>query len=352
MSFVSAFKKTGSRFFLTIICTLFIPYMLDGCATIAQYSVVLGLPLFALLADYMRFVNKVIVNEERPEGISQGSFYVTKLKSSFGLFFNINSEDSLKKSWVNGRVVAWILCGVLGASIPIILKSQTFENLQVLAVSGYYEQKKDYIKDREFVQPFAENGNALAQYQLGFLLHKGLGGPVDNEKAIYWMRLAHEQGYIDGTRGLASLYEHDCVKAVILYEKAIAANDSQSMKNMTNMYLNGKCVEKSLVKAIVLLKKAAALGNKDALLVLGHHYHYGIGVTRNIETAKKIYLKLAEDGFSKGQVNLAALLFDEGGYTNNVEGLKWVRMAVAQDDPNGIDLLRSFKNRNPHFKLK
>jgi len=81
----------------------------------------------------------------------------------------------------------------------------------------------------------AEQGNALAQFNLGTMYFKGRGVPQDDQEAMKWFRLAAEQGY------------------------AFAQN------NLGFMYGNGKGVPKDYVRAHMWATLAAAQGRKNAV---------------------------------------------------------------------------------------
>lgn len=69
------------------------------------------------------------------------------------------------------------------------------------------------------------------------------------------------------------------------YKKNADIGISDAMKNLGNMYFEGKGVEKNYEKAIEWYKKAIQLNNSTAMKNLGSMYRYGLGV-------KKIMLKL------------------------------------------------------------
>jgi TPR repeat protein len=52
----------------------------------------------------------------------------------------------------------------------------------------------------------AEQGNASAQSNLGFMYTKGEGVRKDDAEAVRWYRLAAEQGYADAQYNLAAMY--------------------------------------------------------------------------------------------------------------------------------------------------
>lgn len=54
--------------------------------------------------------------------------------------------------------------------------------------------------------PLAEAGYPLAECQVGYFYHNGLGVEKDLEKAFYWTRRAAEHGDWDGQYNLACFY--------------------------------------------------------------------------------------------------------------------------------------------------
>jgi len=62
------------------------------------------------------------------------------------------------------------------------------------------------VSDLEQTHALAEQGNALAQYDLGAMYHNGLGGPKDYVEAVLWYRLVAEQGDAYAQTGLGFLY--------------------------------------------------------------------------------------------------------------------------------------------------
>ncbi len=53
----------------------------------------------------------------------------------------------------------------------------------------------------------AEQGVARAQYDLGLMYFEGKGVPQDYKQAVYWYRLAAEQGYADAQSSLGAMYD-------------------------------------------------------------------------------------------------------------------------------------------------
>ncbi len=55
-------------------------------------------------------------------------------------------------------------------------------------------QRGDYATAILEFRPLAEQGNAIAQYNLGLMYGKGQGVPQDYAEAVQWYRKAAEQG--------------------------------------------------------------------------------------------------------------------------------------------------------------
>jgi hypothetical protein len=65
----------------------------------------------------------------------------------------------------------------------------------------------DYATALREWTPFAEQGDANAQYKLGAMYDKGLGVPQDYKTAVKWYTLAAEQGYAKAQYNLDLMYD-------------------------------------------------------------------------------------------------------------------------------------------------
>jgi len=65
----------------------------------------------------------------------------------------------------------------------------------------------DFATALENWQPLAEQGNALAQYNLGFMYRNGQGVLQDDAEAVRWYRLAAEQGNAIAQDNLGVMYD-------------------------------------------------------------------------------------------------------------------------------------------------
>jgi uncharacterized protein len=64
----------------------------------------------------------------------------------------------------------------------------------------------DYATALREWNPLAEQGDAGAQFSLGWMYYKGQGIPLDDKTAVKWYRLAAEQGHADAQNNLGDMY--------------------------------------------------------------------------------------------------------------------------------------------------
>lgn len=58
------------------------------------------------------------------------------------------------------------------------------------------------------LRPMAEYGDPEAQYNIGWMYQNGYGLAVNNSLALEWWRRAAEQGHVDASFAIATLYHH------------------------------------------------------------------------------------------------------------------------------------------------
>lgn len=66
-------------------------------------------------------------------------------------------------------------------------------------------ERGDYATILRECRPLAEQGVAMAQYNLGQMYYEGQGVPQDQTEAVRWFRLASEQGHNEAERMLSDL---------------------------------------------------------------------------------------------------------------------------------------------------
>lgn len=108
-------------------------------------------------------------------------------------------------------------------------------SLAVLYSYGANGVAQDYRKAAYWYQKAADQGDALAEQELGELYYKGQGLPQDYARAIYWVRKAANQG------------------------------DAAAQWDLGLAYLSGKGVQQSNSEAYFWLDIAASLEASDSL---------------------------------------------------------------------------------------
>jgi uncharacterized protein len=115
-------------------------------------------------------------------------------------------------------------------------------------------------------RPLAEQGDALAQYNLGVLYRKGRGVPQDDVQARQW------------------------------FEKAAAQGQAKAQYNLGTLFLNGGGVPKDYQQALRWFRMAADQGEAVAQTKIGIMYDDGQGVPHDVVQAHKWYNLAATNG--------------------------------------------------------
>ena len=124
--------------------------------------------------------------------------------------------------------------------------------------------------DFEEAKLLAEQGDAIAQSNLGYMYYGGRGVPQSYIEAITWYRLAAEQGFAHAQFNLGVMYanglgvpENDA-EAVIWYSLAAEQGDSYAQNNLGLMYFNGAGAPQDDVRAYMWWSVSTAQGYAEA----------------------------------------------------------------------------------------
>lgn len=129
--------------------------------------------------------------------------------------------------------------------------------------NGY---KRDYRKAYNGFYSAANQGDQLAQYQLGICYYYGRGVESNKQQAVEWWKKSAE---------------NDCVQAQ--YE-------------LGRSYYKGDGVKRNYNEALKWLTKSANSGNANAQYLLGEMYYNGKGVSRNQDKANHYWQLSANQG--------------------------------------------------------
>ena len=95
----------------------------------------------------------------------------------------------------------------------------------------------NYALALEKFRPFAEQGNAQAQFSLGLMYHQGQGVAQDDKEAVAWWNKAAEQGHVEAQDNLGMRYARgqgvvqDWVQADKWFTVAAGLGNEASMKD-------------------------------------------------------------------------------------------------------------------------
>jgi hypothetical protein len=157
----------------------------------------------------------------------------------------------------------------------------------------------------------ADQGDIIAQYNLGIHYQYGPDVAHDLKEAVKYYRLAAEQNYPPALRALGLCYEYgngvekDPVEAVRLYQIAADLNHPDSINSLGWCYETGIGTEKDMDKAVSLYTQAAQLGEPYAQQNLALCYEYSKGVAQDWDAAAYWYRRSAENGVPYAQYKMA-----------------------------------------------
>ncbi len=200
-------------------------------------------------------------------------------------------------------------------------------------------ERGDYRTAMAEWRPLAEQGDAVAQYNLGLMYYKGLGVPQDYKEAVKWYRLAAEQGDADAQNNLGAMYQdgsgvpQDYAEAVKWYRLAAEQGIAKAQYTLGGIYYSGQGVPQDIKKAFSWFSKSAEQGHASAQSNLGAMYFSGQGVPQDDKQAFSWFSKAAEQGDARSQFNLG-VFYQEGIVVpqDDKQAFSWFSKAAEQGD--------------------
>ena len=194
-------------------------------------------------------------------------------------------------------------------------------------------------KEIEHIYLQAENGNKMAQYRLGMMLHHGNEVDKNEKQAFRWLKKAAKSGLIEAQYDLGMILHYhdegrdpDYKKALQWIEKAAKNGMAQAQHNSGIMYLLGQGVKQNSKKALKQFEKAAKNGLAQAQHNSGIMYLLGQGVEQNSKKALQWFEKSAKNGLVETQ-HLLEIIYEGQGRDQNIKkDLQWIGKAGQQDD--------------------
>jgi TPR repeat protein len=133
------------------------------------------------------------------------------------------------------------------------------------AVAAY--RKADYATAFQVYHVLADQGLAVAQFNLGLMYANGLGVSKDETEAMKWYRLAADQGRADAQYQLGHLFyqQNNFAEAVKWFRLAADQGRPDAQSNLGVMYAEGEGVPRDDVQALMWFTLAADRNHKDAI---------------------------------------------------------------------------------------
>ena len=176
-----------------------------------------------------------------------------------------------------------------------------------------YYSSENYTEAFKYCKKSAKEGNALAQFNLGYMYHRGYGARQEHldligamDAARNWFQKAAEQGIVEAQYNLGYMYNNgeggllNNTKAIEWYQKAADQGHTSAQYNLGLMYYNGQGVKQDYFKAVEWWQKAADQGDVSAQYNLGIMYQYGQGVKQNYTKAKEYFGLACDNKDQKG----------------------------------------------------
>jgi TPR repeat protein len=158
-------------------------------------------------------------------------------------------------------------------------------------------ERNDYATAVKELQPLAEQGDPVAQVNLGQLYLAGHGVPQDRTKAAQWFLRAAEQGDAEGQQRLSMAYmigdgvPMDTAEAVKWARRSAEQGHRTAQFGLGVLYLRGLGIERNVPEAIQWLTRASDQGEPFASLILAEVYETGEGTPQDLARARALYEK-------------------------------------------------------------
>ena len=202
---------------------------------------------------------------------------------------------------------------------------------------------------REF-RTLANEGDAKAQANLGYMYYVGEGVQQNYEEAVNWYRKAAVQGDPDAQYNLAVAYAfgegitQDFTEAATWYRRAAEQGHILAQYSLGISYAYGEGVRQDARESVRWFTAAAEQGYDRAQVQLGSKYHTGDGVPQDYNEAARWYRMAADRGNAAAQFNLGSMYRSGTGVGQDYnQAIRWFRLAADQGYANAQNELASIE---------
>ena len=196
-------------------------------------------------------------------------------------------------------VILWFVCCSLHAE-P-----------QRLSMATNIESTSDWLG---FYQTKARQGDAHAQFKIGYAYEIGEGLPQDDSKAFSWYEKAARQGHKNAILNLAAMdkagqpYLDSEVEYQTELELRAAKGEISAKNHLARMLINNVLYEPNRQQIFQWIEQLAVEKHRDSQYILGQMYEMGISIPQNFILAYAWYSIAAAAGDDRAQFNRDALV--------------------------------------------
>ena len=148
--------------------------------------------------------------------------------------------------------------------------------------------------------PLAKQGDAFAQFFIGYSYHYGKETEQNFSLAQQWYKNAAHQNHIGAQiNGGQTCIVNKGQNMFTTWTEEANSGDTFSQNCLANLYHNGYGVSVDNEQAAIWYQKAAKQGYADAQYNLAHMYYSGLGIEQNIDIARKWMQKAVDQGHIK-----------------------------------------------------
>ncbi len=205
----------------------------------------------------------------------------------------------------------------------------------IRSLARIYYKKKEFKKTYQLLLKNTKNKDDYSYYLLGGLFESGEGVDQDLKEAIYYYKIASDNGYALAQHALGELYykgigvDKDLTKAFKFYKLAADQGNSRAQFNLGYAYSEGEGVKQDYKEGMKWYKLAAKNGNSWAQINIGYAYSEGEGVKQDYKEGMKWYKLAAKSGNSSAQYNIGyAYSNGQGVKQDYKEALKWYKQSA------------------------
>ncbi len=259
-------------------------------------------------------------------------------------------------------------------SLGTVCRSYGIRNIPLYTLAEFAEfENQRQIKEAQVVLAKAEQGDNIAQYEMGNRYMEGKGVMENPATAFEWYHKSATQNNIQAIKAVGDCYYYgngigeDFVEALEWYEKSanlgntdaramvgyilavehkgITNDKTKGIQYLENAALSGSTTGKSKLgillyagvldkpdyeNALSLLSDAAELGEKEAQFYLGLMYDWGRGINQNSAKAAEWFHKSAAQGFLLAENLLGSYYVQGRGVEQNIDkGIELMEKAAA-----------------------